>query len=231
MSGARRHLVAFQRHRAAVDDLRRGSRAGPGGPCAGVVRASTYAEELEALSRAGAGSLACSSPPSCLPRASFPRSFFSRTITAPLRDLAQVVGRFAAGDFGARLHLRRQRRDEGAGRQLQRHGRARAVPVPGAGAADPGAGRHLLLRAAGDPRAGQRRADRAEQQGIREARRFPARGGQDALGGRARPAAHRARPAGARQRAAPVRGGGDRRAGRSCAPWSGWESGRSSSWS
>jgi len=35
---------------------------------------------------------------------------FTRTITAPLRDLSQVVGLFAAGDFGARLHLRR--RDE-----------------------------------------------------------------------------------------------------------------------
>ena len=34
----------------------------------------------------------------------------SRTIAAPLRDLTGVVTRFAGGDFGARLHLRR--RDE-----------------------------------------------------------------------------------------------------------------------
>jgi two-component system, OmpR family, phosphate regulon sensor histidine kinase PhoR len=34
----------------------------------------------------------------------------SRTIAAPLRDLTGVVKRFASGDFGARLHLRR--RDE-----------------------------------------------------------------------------------------------------------------------
>ncbi|HTP58433.1 MAG TPA: ATP-binding protein [Spirochaetia bacterium] len=35
---------------------------------------------------------------------------FSRSILSPLRDLAGAVARFASGDFGARLHLRR--RDE-----------------------------------------------------------------------------------------------------------------------
>jgi len=75
----------------------------------GVVRASTYAEELEALSRQERGSLvlfSCLLLGACLLSA----LLLSRTISSPLRDLAQVVGRFAAGDFGARLHLRR--RDE-----------------------------------------------------------------------------------------------------------------------
>ena len=80
-----------------------------GGRVRGVVRASTYAEELEALSRRGRGSLALFASvllAACLLSA----LLLSRTISSPLRDLAQVVGRFAAGDFGARLHLRR--RDE-----------------------------------------------------------------------------------------------------------------------
>jgi two-component system phosphate regulon sensor histidine kinase PhoR len=75
----------------------------------GVVRSSTYAEELEALSRQERGSLALFAAlllAACLLSA----LLLSRTISSPLRDLAQVVGRFAAGDFGARLHLRR--RDE-----------------------------------------------------------------------------------------------------------------------
>ena len=75
----------------------------------GVVRASTYAEELEALSRREQGSLvlfSCLLLAACLLSA----LLLSRTISSPLGDLAQVVGRFAAGDFGARLHLRR--RDE-----------------------------------------------------------------------------------------------------------------------
>lgn len=80
-----------------------------GGGVRGVVRASTYAEELEALSRRGRGSLTLFASvllAACLLSA----LLLSRTISSPLRDLAQVVGRFAAGDFGARLHLRR--RDE-----------------------------------------------------------------------------------------------------------------------
>jgi two-component system phosphate regulon sensor histidine kinase PhoR len=78
----------------------------PGGAVQGIVRASTYAEELEAVTRQGLGSLFFFAPlllAACLLSA----LLFSRTIVAPLRDLTQVVGRFAAGDFGARLHLRR----------------------------------------------------------------------------------------------------------------------------
>jgi two-component system, OmpR family, phosphate regulon sensor histidine kinase PhoR len=81
----------------------------PEGRLRGVVRASAYAEELEALSRQERGSLllfSCLLLAACLLSA----LLLSRTISSPLRDLAQVVGRFAAGDFGARLHLRR--RDE-----------------------------------------------------------------------------------------------------------------------
>ncbi|MGA2640381.1 MAG: ATP-binding protein [Spirochaetia bacterium] len=77
------------------------------GRVSGVVRASAYAEELEALSRQGRGSLALFASvllAACLLSA----LVLSRTISSPLQDLAQVVGRFAAGDFGARLHLRRQ---------------------------------------------------------------------------------------------------------------------------
>ncbi len=75
----------------------------------GVVRASTYAEELEAVTQKERGGLLLFTLllfAACLVSA----YLFSRTITAPLRDLAGVVARFAAGDFGARLHLRR--RDE-----------------------------------------------------------------------------------------------------------------------
>lgn len=81
----------------------------PDGEPQGVVRASTYAEELEAATRRGVGNIMLFSVflfVACLLSA----LLFSRTITAPLRDLAGVVGRFAAGDFGARLLLRR--RDE-----------------------------------------------------------------------------------------------------------------------
>ena len=81
----------------------------PDGQVRGVVRASTYAEELEALARREQGSLvlfSCILLAACLLSA----LLLSRTISSPLGDLAQVVGRFAAGDFGARLHLRR--RDE-----------------------------------------------------------------------------------------------------------------------
>ncbi|MGO9309065.1 MAG: ATP-binding protein [Spirochaetia bacterium] len=78
----------------------------PAGLVQGVVRASTFTEEVEALSRQGRGSLALFASillASCVLLA----LLLSRTISSPLRDLAQVVGRFAAGDFGARLHLRR----------------------------------------------------------------------------------------------------------------------------
>jgi len=78
----------------------------PGGAVAGIVRASTPAAELEAVSRQGLGSLflfAAILLAACLVFA----LLLSRTISSPLRDLAQVVGRFAAGDFRARLHLRR----------------------------------------------------------------------------------------------------------------------------
>jgi len=74
-----------------------------------VVRAATYPEELDAANLRTRGSLAVFAPILflfCLLSA----LLLSRSITAPLSDLAGVVGRFAAGDFGARLHLRR--RDE-----------------------------------------------------------------------------------------------------------------------
>ena len=65
--------------------------------------------------------------------------------------------------------------------------------------------------------------------GFEKLAALAARGGQDAVGSRARSAAHRARAAGAGHRAAAVRGGGDRRQLGAAAPWSGWESARSSS--
>ena len=77
-----------------------------GGQVTAVVRASTDVGELEALTHQELGSIVLFSAlllGACLLSA----LLFSRTITSPLRDLAQVVGRFAAGDFGARLHLRR----------------------------------------------------------------------------------------------------------------------------
>jgi len=76
------------------------------GAVTGVVRASTDAGELESLTQSELGSILLFSVlllAACLLSA----FLFSRTITSPLGDLAQVVGRFAAGDFGARLHLRR----------------------------------------------------------------------------------------------------------------------------
>ena len=79
---------------------------GPGGTVTGVVRAAAAAEELEAFSAQELGSLVLFSLlllAACL----LSSLAFSRTLTSPLRDLTQVVGLFAAGDFGARLHLRR----------------------------------------------------------------------------------------------------------------------------
>ena len=76
------------------------------GSIGGVVRAATYAEEYAALTRQEGTRLAVFAALlflACLLSA----LVFSRTITAPIRDLTGVVGRFAAGDFGARLHLRR----------------------------------------------------------------------------------------------------------------------------
>jgi two-component system phosphate regulon sensor histidine kinase PhoR len=78
----------------------------PEGHVRAVVRASALVQELEALSRHGRGGLALFASlflAACL----LFSLLLSRTISSPLRDLAQVVGRFAAGDFGARLHLRR----------------------------------------------------------------------------------------------------------------------------
>lgn len=75
----------------------------------GVVRAATYPEELEAANlrtRQGLTLFGAILFAVCL-LAAF---LFSRSITAPLSDLAGVVEQFSAGDFGARLHLRR--RDE-----------------------------------------------------------------------------------------------------------------------
>lgn len=77
-----------------------------GGAVSGVVRASTNTGELDALTRQELGSILLFSVvllAACLLSA----FLLSRTITSPLNDLADVVGRFAAGDFGARLHLRR----------------------------------------------------------------------------------------------------------------------------
>jgi two-component system, OmpR family, phosphate regulon sensor histidine kinase PhoR len=81
--------------------------AGVDGRAAAVVRAAAYAEELDAAVARGRASLLIFSLllfAGCLLSA----VVFSRTITSPLRDLADVVDRFAAGDFGARLHLSRQ---------------------------------------------------------------------------------------------------------------------------
>ncbi len=75
----------------------------------GVIRAATDPEELDAATLRTRQSLAIFGPilfAVCL----LSVLLLSRSITAPLSDLAGVVGRFAAGDFGARLHLRR--RDE-----------------------------------------------------------------------------------------------------------------------
>jgi len=72
----------------------------------GVVRAATYPEELDAAALRNGRSLAVFGPvlfAICLLVA----FLLTRSITAPLRDLAGVVRQFAAGDFGARLHLRR----------------------------------------------------------------------------------------------------------------------------
>jgi two-component system, OmpR family, phosphate regulon sensor histidine kinase PhoR len=78
-------------------------------PVRGVVRTATYPEELDAAALRERGSLWLFA--SLLFAACLLSAFLlSRTLVAPLRDLAGVVGRFAAGDFGARLHLRR--RDE-----------------------------------------------------------------------------------------------------------------------
>ena len=79
---------------------------GAGGAVRGIVRTSAAAEELEAFSAQELGSLILFSLlllAACL----LSSLAFSRTLTSPLRDLTQVVELFAAGDFGARLHLRR----------------------------------------------------------------------------------------------------------------------------
>ncbi len=71
-----------------------------------VVRAAAPREELTAIIYGQAGSLALFASLlllSCL-LAAF---LYSRSIPRPLRDLVAAVGRLSAGDFGARLHLRR----------------------------------------------------------------------------------------------------------------------------
>ena len=81
----------------------------PVGAAHGVVRASAPRAELDAAVLQEGGDLALFAAilfTACLLAA----LLISRTIVSPLRDLAGVVRRFAAGDFGARLHMRR--RDE-----------------------------------------------------------------------------------------------------------------------
>ncbi len=83
-----------------------GGSGGSGGR-AGAARASAPRAELDAADlRAGGGTAVFASIllVVCLLAA----LAVSRTIAAPLRDLTGVVRRFAEGDFGARLHLRRQ---------------------------------------------------------------------------------------------------------------------------
>ncbi len=75
----------------------------------GVVRVSSPRVELEAAYPVVASRLALFAGPllvACLLLA----LALTRSILSPLRDLAAAVGRFASGDFSARLHLRR--RDE-----------------------------------------------------------------------------------------------------------------------
>jgi two-component system, OmpR family, phosphate regulon sensor histidine kinase PhoR len=75
----------------------------------GVVRASSPQAEIEAAYPGQTTSLLLFAGPllaACLLLA----LAFTGSILSPLRDLAGAVGRFASGDFGARLHLRR--RDE-----------------------------------------------------------------------------------------------------------------------
>jgi two-component system phosphate regulon sensor histidine kinase PhoR len=79
---------------------------GTGPRVLGVVRTATTPGELDAATFRERGSLAVFASLlfiACL----FSALLLSRTLVAPLRDLSGVVGRFAAGDFGARLHLRR----------------------------------------------------------------------------------------------------------------------------
>ena len=79
------------------------------GGSTGAARASAPRAELEAAVVREGGRLALFASillVACLLAA----LAVSRTVAAPLRDLAGVVSRFAEGDFGARLHLRR--RDE-----------------------------------------------------------------------------------------------------------------------
>jgi two-component system phosphate regulon sensor histidine kinase PhoR len=71
-----------------------------------VVRASAPREELNSVVYGQSGSLALFA--SLLLLACLLAAFlYSRSILRPLRDLLAAVSRFTAGDFGARLHLRR----------------------------------------------------------------------------------------------------------------------------
>ena len=75
----------------------------------GVVRASSPREELEAAYPRETTNLLLFVGPLLVVCLLFALAF-TRSILSPLRDLAGAVTRFASGDFGARLHLRR--RDE-----------------------------------------------------------------------------------------------------------------------
>ena len=75
----------------------------------GVVRASSPRAELEAAYPQETTNLLLFVGPLLVVCLLFALAF-TRSILSPLRDLAGVVTRFASGDFGARLHLRR--RDE-----------------------------------------------------------------------------------------------------------------------
>jgi two-component system, OmpR family, phosphate regulon sensor histidine kinase PhoR len=75
----------------------------------GVIRAASYPKELDAAVSRTEGSIVVFGSLlflACVLSA----LVLSRSITAPLSDLSDVVKRFASGDFAARLHLRR--RDE-----------------------------------------------------------------------------------------------------------------------
>ncbi|MGA2761997.1 MAG: ATP-binding protein [Spirochaetia bacterium] len=75
----------------------------------GVVRASSPRADLDAAYPRETTNLLFFAGPLLVVCLLFALAF-TRSILSPLRDLAGAVGRFASGDFGARLHLRR--RDE-----------------------------------------------------------------------------------------------------------------------
>jgi two-component system, OmpR family, phosphate regulon sensor histidine kinase PhoR len=80
-----------------------------GGAVRDVVRASFPSERFARSERALAGAVLSFALP-LIAACALLAFLFSRWLLLPLRDLTAVVQRFSAGDFGARLHLRR--RDE-----------------------------------------------------------------------------------------------------------------------